>query len=442
MPDISLPANGWRPRQYQLPFWNYMERNHTKGARAVIAWHRRAGKDLTCINFTAWASMQRIGLYWLVFPLLNQGRRIAWTGMDGGGIPFINAWPKELIASKQGGEMRLTLKNGSILQVMGADKPDRAVGANPIGMVFSEYSLCDPSIWKLTAPILAENGGWAVFNGTPRGENHFYDILQEAKMNEKWFASHLTSKDTKAVTPAALREAKKELNDEALFQQEFMTSFSSPLQGSYYDTAMKNLAKKKRMLEEITPDPKLEVHTAWDLGVSDSTSIWFYQQYDAEIRILDYYESSGEGLPYYIRMLKEWAVDNNIVYGKHFAPHDIKVKELSSGKSRIETARKLGIKFTVVQKHDLLDGIEQVRNFLPRCWFDRNRCYDGINALKSYRKEFDALRNTFKPKPLHDWSSHAADAFRYLAWGFRDAKKKEARSRVGHQYSINYDIFD
>lgn len=441
--DITLPANNWKPRKYQLSFWQYMEKNHTSGARAVIAWHRRAGKDLTCINFTAWASMQRVGLYWLVFPLLNQGRRIAWTGMDGKGIPFINAWPKELIASKQGGEMRLTLKNGSVIQIMGADSPDRAVGANPVGMIFSEYSLCDPTIWQLTAPILAENSGWAIFNGTPRGENHFYDILKEAEQNPKWFASHLTAKDTKAVTPDALREAEKELGDDALFQQEFMTSFSSPLRGSYYDTQMKFLSRHNHIPDEgISVDPQLEVHTAWDLGVADSTSIWFYQQYGTEIRIVDYYENSGEGLPFYIRILKQWSDDYNIVYGKHYAPHDIRVKEFSSGKSRYETARELGIRFTIVPRHSIEDGINQVRNLLPRCWFDKDRCHKGINALKSYKKEFDDRRQTFKPTPLHDWASHAADAFRYLAWGFKDAKKKKARDRIAPQYSTGYSIFD
>lgn len=418
-----------------------MERTGGRNARAVIAWHRRAGKDLTCINWTAVASVDRVGLYWLVFPLLNQGRRIAWTGMTGDGFPFMDAWPKELIASKQGGEMRLTLKTGSVIQIMGADQPDRAVGANPVGIVFSEYSLCNPAIWYLTSPILAENNGWAVFNGTPRGENHFHDMLQEANANPRWFGSHLTAKDTKAITPEQLRAARKELNDEALFQQEFMTSFNSPMQGAYYHTQMKYLAKNDRFTD-VTPDTKLEVNTAWDIGVNDSTAIWFYQQFGTEIRILDYYENSGEGLPHYIRVLKDWANDHNIVYGKHFAPHDIEVREFSSGKSRLETARKLGIKLRPVKKHDVQDGIEQVRNILPRCWFDKSRCHHGINALKSYRKEWDELRNTFKTRPLHDWACHGADAFRYLAWGFKDKRKKTARDKVGTHYVSNYDIFD
>lgn len=440
MAQVTLPANNWQPRTYQLPFWKYMMGR--EDGRAVLAWHRRAGKDLTCINMCATKSLKRVGLYWLVFPLLNQGRRIAWTGMDGGGIPFIKAWPEALVASKQGGEMRITLKNGSVIQIMGADRPDTAVGANPIGIVFSEYSLCDPTIWQLTAPILAENGGWAVFNGTPRGQNHFYDILEEAKINKSWYASHLTARDTRAVTPEKLEEARRELKNEALFQQEFMTSFSSPLQGAYYDSEMKLLSNEDRFLEHITPDPKLEVHTAWDLGVADSTSIWFYQQFQSEIRILDYYENSGEGLPFYLRVLKQWERDHNVVYGKHFAPHDIKVKEFTSGKSRYETARELGFRFDIVPKHTLEDGIDQARALLPRCWFDRARCHRGINALKSYRKEWDALRNTFKPKPLHDWSSHAADAFRYLAWGFKDAQKATSRERIGSRYSTeSYNIF-
>lgn len=411
------------------------------GARSVLAWHRRAGKDITCINWCAYASMQRVGLYWLVFPFLNQGRRIAWTGIDGGGKAFIAAWPDELIERKSDAEMRIHLKNGSIIQIMGADDPNKAVGSNPIGMVFSEYSLCNPAIWKLTNPILAENGGWAVFNGTPRGENHFYDILLEAKRNKDWFGSHLTARDTKAVTPKMLENARTELKDEAIFQQEFMTSFTSPIQGAFYGNQMRWLAKNNRFSDDLSVDPKLEVHTAWDLGVDDSTAIWFYQQYGTEIRIVDFYENSGEGLTHYVRYCKQWSVDNNATYGKHYGPFDLAVRELSSGDSRLEIARRMGLRFTVVKKHLVEDGIENTRQFLPRCWFNSKKCHSGINALKCYTKDYDPVRNIFKPKPLHNWASHASDAFRYLAWGFRDEKK---RSEYADQrsYETEYSIFD
>lgn len=441
MGSIVLPAQGWRPRSYQLPLWKYME-PQKRGQRAVIAWHRRAGKDLTCINICATKSVQRVGLYWLVYPYLNQGRRIAWNGMDADGKKFLDAWPKGLIERRHDGDMRLYLRNGSIIQVMGADHPDRAVGTNPVGVVFSEMSLCDPLIWQLITPILAENGGWAIFNGTPRGENHFYDLKQEAEANKAWFCSHLSVKDTRVVSPQALREARAELKDEALFQQEFMTSFASPLQGAYYDSQMKMLAREKRFIDTISADPKLEVHTAWDLGMDDSTSIWFYQTFGTEIRLLDYYENSGEGLPFYVRHLRQWAVDNGVTYGRHFFPHDVKVREMNNGKSRFETLRELGVKVNVVKKHTVFDGIEASRNLLPRCWFSRHRCHRGINALKSYRKEWDALRNTFKTSPVHDWASHAADAFRILAWGFRDEKKQEeSRSRQNREYQREYEIF-
>lgn len=447
MAQVTLPANGWVPRHYQLPFWQYMERKQrsslpgTYGARAVLAWHRRAGKDLTCTHWCATSSVQRVGLYWYVFPFLNQGRRILWTGMDGSGNPFLSAWPDDLVARKIDGEMRLHLKNGSIIQVMGADDPNKAVGANPIGIIFSEYSLCDPFIWQLTGPILAENGGWAIFNGTPRGENHFYDILMDAKADQEWFASHLSAKDTRAITVDSLRRARKELKgDEATFQQEYMTSFSSPIKGAYYEQQMRWLAKHGH-ITKVAMEPKLEVHTAWDLGLDDATSIWFYQVYGGEVRLIDYYETSGESLLSCIRYVKQWMIDNSAMPGLNYGPHDIAVKEYTTGKARIEAAREVGFKFIPVQKHAREDGIDHTRSFLPKCWFDKERCHRGINSLKCYTKEWDQARQVFKPTPNHDWASHAADAFRYLAWGFRDERKRNRQLEEQRTYDVEYEIF-
>jgi hypothetical protein len=363
--------------------------------------------------------------------------------MDGGGRPFIDAWPKELVAKKQDAEMRLHLKNGSVIQVMGADDPDKAVGANPVGMVYSEYALCSPIIWKLTSPILNENGGWAIFNSTPRGENHFYDLMQAAVANKTWFSSHQNVVDTKVLSPDQLKIARDELKDEALFQQEYMTSFKVPLQGAYYDGPLKWLMKNKRLSDSVQVEPRLEVHTAWDLGMDDATSIWFFQIYMNEIRVVDYYENSGESLLHYIKYLRQWGSEHDTVFGKHYAPHDIKVRELTSGKSRWETAREMGIRFNIVQKHSISDGIDQVRNTLPRCWFNSKTCSMGINALKSYRKEWDDSRQVFKTRPLHDWASHAADSFRYLAWGIMAQRLDKRRAPTSIDTTCNlFDIYD
>jgi len=424
---IELPAQGWRPRHYQLPLLKYMEQNK-RGLRAVIAWHRRAGKDLTSINIIPMKAMQRVGLYLYVGPYNNQIRRIIWQGQDGDGKKFIDYIPRELIARKSEQEMSITLTNGSVVQLLGGDNPDKLVGINPIGIVFSEYSLCDPAAWTLTNPILAENGGWALFNGTPRGQNEFYHMLNRAKADPEWYASHLSALDTKAISPEDLRRARSEQNNEAKFQSEFMCSFHTPIEGSYYGPIMSKLYEKDQILPNLPIEPSLPVHTAWDLGMDDSTSIWFFQLHQREVRIVHYYENSGEGLPFYANYLNTWANLNDASFGKHYAPHDIAVRELGTGRSRLETARQLGIRFIKVKRLGVSDGIEAVRSLLPTCWFGEAQCSLGIEHLKGYHKEFDSSKNVFKKAPVHDKASHGADAFRTLATGLKQGsvgKKKK-----------------
>jgi phage terminase large subunit len=416
--SVRIPAQGWEPRPYQLSLLKYMSQKK-RSLRAVVAWHRRAGKDLTCVNITAIKALQRVGTYWYVLPYANQARRIVWNGMTGEGKKFIDYFPREIVEKKSEQEMRIHLKNGSVIQLMGSDDPDKMVGANPVGVVFSEYSISDPSAWQLINPILAENGGWALFNGTPRGENHFYKLLLRAQSEGSWFSSHLSVKDTKAIAADEIRKARSELNNEARFQSEYMCSFKTPVEGAYYGSQINKAYKDKRVVETIAVDPLLPVHTAWDLGMDDATTIWFFQLFKSEIRIVNYYENSGEGLPHYARHLNVWANQKDVTYGKHYAPHDIKVRELGTGKSRLETARGLGLKFTTVKKLSIIDGIEAVRNILNRCWFSKGTCYAGIEALKGYHKEFDSSRGVFRKTPVHDKNSHGADAFRTLAVGLK-----------------------
>lgn len=431
---VELPAQGWKPRWYQLPLWKYMEQG---GRRAVLCWPRRHGKDYVCINWCAIATQLRVGQYYYVMPYQNQARRIVWAGMDKMGKRFIDAFPRALIKSKLESEMRLTLKNGSIFQVLGGDDPDKLVGANPVGVVFSEYALTNPLCWKLIAPILAENGGWVIFNSTPRGNNHFRDMLDEAKRDkENWYWSHETAKTLKVLTPEDLRQLRRDLKDEALFQQEAFCSFSAPMQGAYYDTQMKFLAKNKR-IGRVPPDPNLEIHTAWDLGMDDATTIWFFQQYQQEIRLVHYYEDSGEGLSHYIDYARTLIRKFGCVNGQNYAPHDINVRELGSGKSRLEQAKQLGMEFELVPKHSIEDGINEVRSVLYRCYFDHDECYQGLSCLRSYRKEFDPMKNVYKMRPLHDWSSHGADGFRTLAMGLR--RKPKAQKPPQEVAISNYD---
>lgn len=431
--NVQVPAQGWEPRHYQLPLLKYMTQSK-RGLRAVVAWHRRAGKDLTCVNIVAIKALQRVGTYWYVLPYANQARRIVWNGMTGEGKKFIDYFPREIVERKSEQEMRIHLTNGSVIQLMGSDDPDKMVGANPVGVVFSEYSISDPSAWQLINPILAENGGWALFNGTPRGENHFYKILLKAQSDGAWYSSHLSVKDTKAITPDELRKARDELNNEARFQSEYMCSFKTPVEGSYYGAYISKLYKDKRMLDNLSPEPLLPVHTAWDLGMDDATTIWFFQLYQNEVRLVHYYENSGEGLPHYARELNKFAVQKDIIYGKHYAPHDIKVRELGTGKSRMEIARSMGLKFTTVKKIPIIDGIDAVRALLPRCWFNKTSCARGIEALKGYHKDWDSSRQVFRKTPVHDSNSHGADAFRTMAVGLRPTKLDKKQPK--HTYDV------
>jgi phage terminase large subunit len=415
--EIEFPVN-YEPRWYQQPLWQFIE---SGGTRAVAVWHRRAGKDLNAINIAATLSMQKVGLYWHLFPTYAQGKKIAWDGKTRDGKPFLNAFPESLIVSKNNTEMKITLSTGQIYQVVGADKPDSLVGANPIGVILSEWSLMNPKIWDLIQPILAENGGWAIFIFTPRGKNHAYKMLQMAKKNPKWFAEVLPNSVTKVIHPDAVQEMRDSGMSDEMVAQEIECSFEAPVEGSYYGKLI-NKAEEEGRVCSVPWEPKLLVNTSWDLGMNDSMSIWFYQRYGFEVRIIDYYQNSGEGLQHYAKILRE----KDYVYDRHFAPHDIEVRELSDGKSRREKAKALGIRFEVGKQHEILDGIEQVRSTLPMCWFDEKKTEFGLECLKQYHKEWDEVRAVFRDNPAHDWSSHAADSFRELAWSLKNRPKKKS----------------
>jgi len=378
--------------------------------RAVAIWHRRAGKDKTLVNLIAKKMLERVGTYYYLFPTYSQGKKIIWNGMDRDGFKFINHIPLELRKRTDNTEMVIELINGSIFQVIGTDKIDSIVGTNPIGCVFSEYSLQNPKAWDFLRPILAENGGWAVFNYTPRGKNHGFKLYEMAKNNTNWYTELLTVDDTMAISKDTIDAEIESGMDEDLVQQEFYCSFNAAIQGSYYSKQFKK-AEDENRITNVPYDPSIPVHTFWDLGVGDATAIWFAQLVNKEVRLIDYYEASGEGLPYYAKILQE----RGYVYGSHNAPHDIAVRELGSGKSRIETAKELGIHFQIVKNIPLDDGINAVRIVFSRCWFDATKCEQGTNALINYHKEYDEDRKEYKNAPYHDWSSHASDAFRMLA---------------------------
>jgi hypothetical protein len=422
---VEIPYN-YKPRAYQLPLLKALDEGIK---RAVWIAHRRSGKDKTLLNFTIKKMFERIGVYFYLMPTYAQGKKVIWDGLDGAGFKFLNHFPTEIIKKKNDTEMKIELINGSIFQLIGTDNIDSIMGTNPVGCVFSEYSLQNPKAWDLMRPILRENGGWAVFNYTPRGKNHGYDLYEMARNNPEWFCQVLTVKDTyrengdSIITERDIANERDEGMEEDLIQQEYFCSFTAAVTGSYYAKQMQKAEEEGRICS-VPHESKALVDTWWDLGVGDSTVIWFTQSVGKEIHLIDYYEQNGEGLPHYKTVLEKKREVQGYNYGMHNAPHDIQARELGSGKSRIEIAKGLGIDFRVVPNLAVDDGIEAVRSILNRCWFDKEKCKDGIKALREYHKAYDEKKKVFKSYPEHDWSSHCCDSFRYFAVGFKEEEKK------------------
>jgi hypothetical protein len=420
------------------------------GLRAACEWHRRAGKDLFGINLMTVKSQERVGVYWHVLPTYKQAKNIVWNGFTKEGKAFLDYIPNELIEGKNATELKITFKNKSIYQLVGTDNINSLVGTNPVGVIMSEWSLHDPRAWDYLRPILAENDGWALFIYTLRGKNHGYSMGQTAQRlmregNKKWFYEKLVagSQGTKrhdgtpVISDEMIQAERESGMPEELILQEFFCSADAPLVGAYYSVQMRWLDDQKskvlvdaqgiplsdRFGQHVTWDPKLPVDTWWDIGYDDSTTIWFAQHYGNEVRLIDYYENSGESLAHYIKHLRTLPY----VYGQHLAPHDIAVHEFSTGTTRIQAAAQLGLKFRTVPKHMVEDGIEATRNMLPRCWFNSEKCERGISSLREYCKEYNEDLKVFKSTPLHNWASHGADAFRIGAWGTRTLRKNKAR---------------
>ena len=426
--EIRLPHR-FEPRAYQVPLFKAIDNGFR---RLIQIWHRRSGKEKSALNIVAKEMLKRVGAYYYIFPTYAQGNRVLWEGRDKDGFKFLDHIPQALRKRTDQTKMLIEIKNGSTFQIIGSDNIDSIVGANPIGVVFSEYSLQDPQAWDYIRPILAENGGWAIFNYTPRGKNHGYDLLEYAKSDPKWFWQVLTVDDTKAISPEVLEQEKKEIiaknGDDAIYQQEYYCSFEASIQGSYYGRQISEAEEQKR-IGVVPYDPAVPVDTWWDLGVGDSMAIWFTQSIGREIHVIDYLEGEGEGIPYYMAEMQK----KGYVYGQHYWPHDGKARELTTGVSRQETAEKLGMSpILIVESIGVDEGIQATRLLFARCWFDKEKCKRGLDALRSYHKVFDEKRKSYRNTPDHDWSSHGADGFRTLGVGhakYKDVTTQQKRPR-------------
>jgi phage terminase large subunit len=418
MAKITLP--NLTLREYQKPLWKYLE---SGGKRAIAAWHRRAGKDAVCINWTAVAAMQRVGVYWSLLPEASQARKALWDAIDPAtGVRIIDsAFPKAIRESVHEGEMKIKFKNGSLWQVVGSDNYHSLVGTPPCGLTFSEWSRAVPESYGYLNPILTANNGWAVFISTPLGNNHFKRMLDDARTNPKWFCEVLPVQATGAISAEALEESRREYialygetAGQALFAQEYECSFAAVIPGAYY-TAELVAAEREGRVGQVDIANDMAVHTAWDLGVDDATAIWCFQIQPGRLHLVDYYENSQHGADHYCTWLNERGYR-----GVDFVPHDARVRDWSVGRTRVEVLRSMGRKPRLVPNHTLIDGINAARITLASAHFDAARCQRGIECLRSYCAEWDEHLRTFRKTPKHDWASHGADAFRYLAMSWRE----------------------
>jgi phage terminase large subunit len=400
-----------QPRSYQLPFFRAMDSGIKK---AVLVWHRRAGKEIVCWNYMIReACCGRVGTYCYFFPSSRLGKRILWDGANKDGRRFVDYIPKELIKSENSVEMKIELKNGSVIQIIGTDQILN-VGINPIGCVFSEFSLQDPKTWAFVRPILKENEGWAVFNFTPRGKNHAFDLYQMAKDNENWFCQKLGIDSTDVLTHEDMEDERKEGMSENLIQQEYYCNFNQGIEGSVYSKYLTKMELDERVCN-IPYDPYALVDTYWDIGVSDATTIIVSQNVGQEVRIIDSYTAEGEGLDHYVRWIENKAKDNLWKYGRHCAPHDIQVREWAGGaKTRLQTAKEMGLEFEIVPNLSIQEGISMTRAMFHKLWIDKKSCAFLLKCIENYHYVYNERLNIFSDKPCHDWSSHFMDALRYM----------------------------
>lgn len=439
----------------------------TPGARGVEVAHRRWGKDDVGLHFTACAAHMRAGNYWHMLPKYEQCRKAIWDAINPktGKKRIDEAFPPELRKKTNQQEMKIELyppreikhrrngvfekngeiiedeRTGSIWQLVGSDNYNSIVGSPPIGIVQSEYALSNPVSWAYLSPIVEENHGWAMFISTSRGRNHFKTIYDYAKRAPDWFGDIQRASETTVFNTKQLERIKQEYMAQfgpdiglALFLQEYECSFEGAVLGAYYSHQMAQARKEKRV-GKVPWQPGVEVNTYWDLGLDDSMSIWMIQHVGRAHHIIDYEEGSGMGLEWYAKKLKE----RPYVYGNHYMPHDANTREMTTGeiaKSRKEVAEELGLRpIIVVERARNMDvivnvHIPAVRNILPSCWFDEDKCHIGINALENYHAKYDETKKVLTRHPEHDHNSHGADAFRTLAVGYEPTRKMQTVEEI------------
>ena len=396
---IEIP---YKPREHQLKVHELLE-----GKRfAVVVAHRRFGKTVAALNHLireAVLNEQETPRYAYIAPTYGQAKRVAWD--------YLVKYTTPLGGTNNISELRVDFW-GRRIQLYGSDNPDSLRGQYFDGVIIDEVGDQNPKIWTdIVRPALTDRKGWCLFIGTPKGHNHFKELRDRAEKEEGWGLLEFKASETGVVDEVELKAARNEMGEDK-YRQEFECSFDAAVEGSYYGQILNELEDKKHM-QEIPREELSRTFTAWDLGMGDSTSIWVAQLVGTEVRLLDYYENHGVGLDHYVK----WIKDNDYLKAEHILPHDVRVRELGTGKSRMEMLEESGLEVKIAPRMGLDDGIQAVRRLLPRCWFNVPQVQNGLNCLRNYRRDYDEKRKIFYERPLHDWSSHGSDSFRYLALG-------------------------
>ena len=403
----------YQPRDVFLDFHERQQR------WAVIVAHRRCGKTVSCINeliYKALIEGKEDGRYAYVAPYYSQAKNIAWD--------YLLRFSKPVMAKANQSELWVELINGARIRLFGADNADSLRGLYLDGIVLDEYADMRPRIWgEIIRPLLADRLGWAVFIGTPKGHNAFWDIYNHATKDDAWYAKTLRASQTGLLPESELIDAQKIMTQDQ-YLQEFECDFESAILGAFYGKEMRALTDQGR----ITPiefDPMFPLFSSWDLGYSDDTTIWTWQVVHGEIRFLDYHTSNGQSIPFYTAYIAQQEAKYNVRYKTHYLPHDARAKTLASGgKSIIEQlSNKIELKsLKIVPNLSLQDGIQATRMMLLRSWFDPS-CEEGIECLRQYQREYDEDKKIFRDRPRHDWASHGADAARMAAVAWKEEAK-------------------
>jgi hypothetical protein len=453
--NISLP-NNWSPREYQLPLWNALA---SGVKRAIVVWHRRSGKDAVMLHHNACAAFERVGNYWYLMPEYSQCRKALWDAVNPHtGIKRIDeAFPRELRKRTLEQEMKIEFINGSTFQLVGSDNYDSLVGSTPAGVSYSEYAISNPSSWGFIRPILLENNGWALFNTTPRGKNHAYRMFNMATKSPDWFAQQLTAEETGVFDAFQLANELDEYVEEngeeygkALYLQEYFCSFDAALPGSIWGDALTKLESEGRLME-VAHTEGYPVHSGWDLGKDDDTAIWFYQVVDGELKVIDYYAKNFKDPDYFADYLRDHGKEQGWRMGTHWLPHDAKhdrqgmygrtiLTQFMDFALQIELEDNYDIgEFRIVPSISKQNGIQAGRQMLKLAYFDKKNCENGFDNLKAYHRKYDKEKNKFSDDADHDGSSHAADAWRYVALTWKESKKTQ-KVLSSHQQLIDGNI--